>query len=363
MTDDAPDLRPFARALGEALDERARAHAPVPDLADVLARAQVLAPRRVPAGLQQSLPIDEALEDDRDEPDVADPRLRAFTQALRERHEQRLGERRHAPIPPVPAARRVRAWVVAAVAVAVMVVVIVGAGLEIVTRERTHGASPMAAEQSTSARPTGGRMLERRPSAEARELASATDEAATDEAATDEPVADEPVADEPVADEPVADEPVADEPVADEPGADEPAAGEPVRSPLASDAPGRGRGPSTATLEAQAREAWRSGQLERAERLFRAIVRREGRGARADLAYGDLFSLVRQRRGTAALAELWREYLRRFPRGRYAQDARAGLCRRAGADERAACWRRYLEAYPEGTFAREAKAAAREAGR
>lgn len=350
VTDDAPDLRPFARALGEALDERARAHAPVPDLADVLARAQVLAPRRVPAGLQQSLPSDEALEDDRDEPDVADPRLRAFTQALRERHEQRLGERRHAPIPSPPAARRVRAWVVAAVAVAV-VVVIVGAGLEIVTRERTHGASPVAAEQSTSARPTGGRVLERRPSAEARELASTTGEATTDEATTGEATTDEPATGEAATGEATTGEPATGEATTGEP------------RPLAWDAPGRGRGPSTATLEAQAREAWRNGQLERAERLFRTIVRREGRGARADLAYGDLFSLVRQRRGTAALAELWREYLRRFPRGRYAQDARAGLCRRAGADERAACWRRYLEAYPEGTFAREAKAAAREAGR
>jgi len=47
-----------------------------------------------------------------------------------------------------------------------------------------------------------------------------------------------------------------------------------------------------------------------------------------------------------------------FPEGRFADDARAGLCRRDASD-RPACWRAYLEAFPEGSYRAQAE---REAG-
>src|SRR5690606_2792537 len=104
--------------------------------------------------------------------------------------------------------------------------------------------------------------------------------------------------------------------------------------------------------EAEAR--WQAGDLAGAEALYREIIA-VGRGGRAaDLAYGDLFSLVRQRHGGEAEVALWREYLQVFPRGRYADDARAGLCRRADAGARADCWRRYLEDLPQGVRRRQA---------
>ena len=77
----------------------------------------------------------------------------------------------------------------------------------------------------------------------------------------------------------------------------------------------------------------------------------------ADLSYGDLFTLARQRSGPAQEQALWREYLAAFPRGRYADDARAGLCRRAEPDERAACWQQYLTDFPAGVHRPQAERA------
>ncbi|MCA9714656.1 MAG: hypothetical protein H6713_11775 [Myxococcales bacterium] len=101
-------------------------------------------------------------------------------------------------------------------------------------------------------------------------------------------------------------------------------------------------------LDELAQERWRQGDLEGAEHAYRELIRRGGRRARVQLAYGDLFSLVRQARGGAGEEELWREYLGRFPSGPHADDARAGLCRRAPGDARLTCWERYLDDFPRG---------------
>jgi hypothetical protein len=107
-------------------------------------------------------------------------------------------------------------------------------------------------------------------------------------------------------------------------------------------------------LDAEAEALWHSGDLAGAEARYREIVGLAPGSRAADLAYGDLFSLARQRRGADHEAELWREYLKTFPRGRYADDARAGLCRRAEGDERASCWRAYLEEFPGGVHRHQA---------
>jgi hypothetical protein len=114
-------------------------------------------------------------------------------------------------------------------------------------------------------------------------------------------------------------------------------------------------------LDREAEAKWEAGDLAGAEALYREIVAGAPGARAADLAYGDLFSLARQRHGADHEVALWREYLQVFPRGRYADDARAGLCRRADDDARATCWRAYLADFPGGVHRHQA-AGALEAG-
>jgi len=110
-----------------------------------------------------------------------------------------------------------------------------------------------------------------------------------------------------------------------------------------------------AELEERAQQAWRSGDLSEAQRLFTRVVAEGGRSRQAEMAYADLFALARQRGG--GQSKLWRAYLKRFPRGRFADDARAGLCRVAKPDARPGCWQRYLETFPKGSYRAEAERA------
>ena len=111
------------------------------------------------------------------------------------------------------------------------------------------------------------------------------------------------------------------------------------------------------TLEEEGQALWERGELAAAEQKFREVLRTTGDGRRTELAFGDLFTLARQLRGSDGQAEVWREYLGRFPRGRFAEDARAGLCQRATSDARATCWRDYLELHPDGAHRALAEAA------
>lgn len=106
-------------------------------------------------------------------------------------------------------------------------------------------------------------------------------------------------------------------------------------------------------LDAQAQRRWKAGELDEASRLFREIIRIGRRGRYVELAYGDLFALARQESAGERIA-LWEEYLREFPSGRHADDARGGLCRLSAAGERAQCWEQYLERTPGGSYRHEA---------
>ncbi len=131
----------------------------------------------------------------------------------------------------------------------------------------------------------------------------------------------------------------------------------PVPAPPQAIAPASGR-PSVRTLaelEAQAERAWRAGDLAGATAKYEEIVRRGGHSERAELAYGDLFTLALRASDEQRLASLWRRYLHRFPRGRYADDARAGTCRQAGRSTRRDCWQRYLADWPAGAHRSEAR--------
>ena len=122
--------------------------------------------------------------------------------------------------------------------------------------------------------------------------------------------------------------------------------------------PARPRGESPAErlrrLDGEAEARWEAGDLAGAEALYRQIVTLAPGSRAADLAYGDLFSLARQRHGGDEEVALWRTYLQAFPRGRYADDARAGLCRRADEGQRASCWRDYVADFPNGVHRHQA---------
>jgi hypothetical protein len=112
-----------------------------------------------------------------------------------------------------------------------------------------------------------------------------------------------------------------------------------------------------AALDRAAREAWRRGDVEEARALLTALVRSDADASRVELAYGDLFVLTRRAGDAEELARLWGTYLALFPRGLYAEDARAGLCRRAAGAQRRVCWDLYLETWPEGAHSGEAREA------
>ncbi|MEM7152639.1 MAG: hypothetical protein AAF799_07345 [Myxococcota bacterium] len=110
-------------------------------------------------------------------------------------------------------------------------------------------------------------------------------------------------------------------------------------------------------MDAEAQDRLHAGDIAGAEKAFRAIVRKGGRSSLAQLAYGDLFTLAHRRGDTAGQGTLWREYLRKFPRGRFADDARAGLCRQSTKSKRSGCWERYLDDFPTGAYHRQAERA------
>ncbi len=108
-------------------------------------------------------------------------------------------------------------------------------------------------------------------------------------------------------------------------------------------------------LDKQARARWSAGKLRAAERSFRELVDIGGRHRLVELAYGDLFTLARQLHGEHAQPRLWREYLARFPRGRFADGARAGLCTRIRGGAQRRCWQRYLRYFPSGAHSKDAR--------
>lgn len=113
---------------------------------------------------------------------------------------------------------------------------------------------------------------------------------------------------------------------------------------------------SIAKLDAKARDALAAGNLSEADAALARLIQHGGKSRLAEAAFGDRFAIAHRLHGAAAQRKLWRSYLQRFPRGRFADDARAGLCRRApkNADE---CWQRYLDDFSTGAYRAQAKRA------
>ncbi|MFO0636979.1 MAG: hypothetical protein U0168_29465 [Nannocystaceae bacterium] len=101
----------------------------------------------------------------------------------------------------------------------------------------------------------------------------------------------------------------------------------------------------------EARALWRAGDRVGADRRFAQVIAQGGRSPLVELAWGDRFAIARQLGDEAGLLSRWGTYLRRFPRGRYADDARAGLCAaESDAARRPACWEAYLRDFPRGSY-------------
>jgi hypothetical protein len=127
----------------------------------------------------------------------------------------------------------------------------------------------------------------------------------------------------------------------------------PQLTPSAAPTPGA-RAAALDRLEREADRLWTAGDLDGAERSLRRIIARAGRRTRAELAYADLVTIAQQRSAASEADSLRREYLHRFPKGRFADDFAAQRCRTLGTD---ACWSGYRAAHPGGAHVTEAERA------
>lgn len=348
-----PDFEGFLSDVRGTFEPRRAAS----DFDEVVARAHRAAPEAVGAAMvaeAASLAKVVPLGRGRDAAPPADAELDAFLADVQAVGEAAVTERRLAGIPsfrlPAPA-RRWGRWIAGMAAAAAGVMLAYGAGSSIAARRGEERAS--AAVMS--------RALDASRGALGRAEAVEAERAAIDRAEAERAAAAKAAAASDAG--PLVPAAEVDASAATAGGSDMSDATDPKRRRATPRRPPReaeepvdeaGVDP-LAALDAAAQQRWRSGDLAGAEALFREIIRRDGGGRYTQLAYGDLFVLARQRGDAAAELTLWREYLGRYPRGPHADDASAGICRRADADDAPACWRRYLETMPKGAYRRQAE--------
>jgi hypothetical protein len=337
-----PHLDALLHDVARALDEDLLADPGCPDFAAVVARAHELDPRQVTAEqvaeVAQWAPVVSIGHGHRRRRTRDDLALLTVIEGVRAHVDEEVARHLGTPPPPpratAPSSSPRRVWMLVLAAAAVLLVV---------------GASALRGGM--------GRLDHDEPTRNEAVLLgpTSTEEPTPRTIAVEPSPAPETPALEP---EPPALEP---EPPALEPEpAPEPeplARAKAPRSPTSNPSP-----PTLEELDAAAHASWRAGDLAKAEQLFRRLAKRAGDDRLGDLAYGDLFTLARQTRSPAKEAALWREYLERFPRGRFADDARGGLCRRADGAAQVECWQRYLEDRPDGAHRAQAQRALASAG-
>ncbi len=251
--------------------------------------------------------------------DVGEPprEIAEACEALRARLAAQLGARLiHEPVPPSvlddPAPRRMGVWAVVGVlaAAALLFLILDPPSVFRGSKLEEDSGSNLAVDEARPEEESGQARFEDPPRARPKSAAPRR-------------VAD------------VTEPPVEPEPVAPDPEV----ASEPAPAP----APTVSLSDRLATLDARAQKKWAAGDLDGARRDFRKIVKLGGKRKRVELAYAELFALARQR--GEDLSGLWREYLRKFPKGRYAREASAGLCRGAAAPRRETCWEAHRDRF------------------
>ncbi len=328
-------LGPFVDDARAGLRAQIDATLPVPDLQDVVERAHRIDPVATPeafviASRDPALLPDPDLDLDAAEPG---PQWTGFVSGAVAEIESWGAQRRMAPAPPAaPVPRRRFRTLGVAVGLAAAAAVVAFALGALSSREVTADASedrtqaPMASEATrTSEVEASTRRADHprkpRPSRPGRDESSAPEEVLDDEVDADD--------------------------------APEQLAGD-TTDPPRTRPPAKAQTESLADLDVRAQALWRDGDESGAAKLFEEIGRHGGKSTYAELAFGDLFSIAHRKYGRRKQTQLWRRYLARFPKGRYADDASASLCRADGSE---ACWDAYLRDWPNGVHRAEAKRA------
>jgi hypothetical protein len=325
-------------ALTEAEGEMPR---PRPAFADIVARAHSIDEKAVPSeAVRQAVvraasgPLHGAAGTpaglDAFEAFIADARAEAMFD---------IADRGQREVPPMPASRstrrlpRITAVTASLLAVAAAVLIaVVGWGYRSSARRVESELTPSQASAEVGARD--------------RESASAIDRRPETPKRRDPPAAAVPVA---PAEETIPDEPVPLEP-ASAPSKPEPKR---VRAPLKQ---------RLERLDEQAERALARGDAKAADRLYAKIIAQGRRNPRVELAYAERFTIAHRLGNRSKQRKLYRAYLRTFPRGRFVDDARAGLCRTVASSKRPACWSEYLKSSPDGAYAAEARRGASSGG-
>jgi len=337
-----PELAAFVASVSKAQDQALEGSPVLPDFAEVVSRAHAMDPRKVPAGklegaqeLASVIPLHGASASQTTMPDGEFCEFLADVRAEGIRESAQHLDTRDIPAIQVPDN-----------------VVVRGRGVRLVSG--LVALCAVAAVVFLFASGTGVRLLQstadQTPSNALREAAVQPHEQSVEMRNRVPRTKPKPVA----PDEPALPEPLEEQPEDLEPTKIDPPAVSPTDRPQRP-AKSRSKPDPLAELDTQAQAKWRAGDLAGAEGLLRKVIEKGHRGRRVQLAYGDLFTLVRQLHPGAGEEQLWREYLRAFPHGTHADDARAGLCRRATDDVAASCWRDYLKNHPRGAHRRQAQ--------
>lgn len=353
---DPRDLDPFLdAAVAEA--ERATSRPP-PSFAAVLARAHRLAPDAVPpptaAPTLTALPSRHVLNDMSEDTFNNSPHagaLAPFLAAARALADDDIAARMRLPLPPLPRPRRLP-FALAAAAAVLLLALGVGA-LRGIADPTLNALANAQADATVRDQPREHRPEPRTPDP----LPPARKPAAPpiNDMSLKTPLLIEEPAPSSMLVEPALDPPLPiDPPQILEISPPDPPPVDPTLAPRSRPRPADPVALELARLDDEAEELLLAGALDLADARYQQMIALGGRRRAVEHAYADRWLLARRAGDDAHHHQLLRDYLFKFPRGRFADEATAGLCRAAAAADRPACWRDYLVQFSGGAYRREA---------